>query len=875
MKSSPVLASLALVLVLLPLARAVQQGTASSAVPRDVRSGAPRNHRPLVTTDLPVPLEVRPGQEVVFTVRSIDPDGDRVALQLVGAHRGIEILALQATAEYRVRWRVPEDAPARPRLCFRASDGKGAGGTTDLVAQFVRRDREGATILTDDVTGDGIADIVAAAIQADVGGVSNVGKILVWAGGPSPSGTPTATLTVPGAIAGDRLGQAGVQGIHLVDLTGDGILDVVAAAERADVAGHTDAGAVYVFAGGAGLTGSVAPTATLTVFGAADGDRLGSGGLYFADVTGDGQTDLLASAPDVDEGGVPNVGALYLWDGGAGLSGALTPSTTILDAFAVAGDRMGSCSGEGVLLADVNGDAVADVVVGASEADHNGVVNAGQLYFVFGGSLAGQIQPSVILHRGAPEPGDRLGQVSGQGIFLADVTGDGLRDIVAGAEFADDFAVDSGIVCVWRGQTGGPNASADGLLEPSSPAAGDRLGHAAGNGIQLAEITGDTTLDVIVAAELADDPFGFADVGAIYVWKGGPGLAAPTAPDFFLTNGGEAGDRLGFCAGQGVVVADVTGDGRPEIIAGASLADNGFSFPDVGRVDLWDGALLSSGGGGTFFANVSLQVSGQPGDRLGDAAGQGIQTADVTGDGILDLVVGAQYRDDSRVDQGSVTVWRGGPAILFSPSIWGDLLRSGAADGDRLAFAEGQGVHLVDVTGDGIRDVVATAQLADNGVVDSGAVLVWPGGASPGSQIESSPIQAGARLGSGGLAFADLDDDGTTDLLIGSRYHDAFAVDSGAVLFWRGGTLSSDLLLTNPLAATNDQLGLASVGLQILDWTDDGVPDLLVGAQQADHGGITNAGALYLWDGKPMLDEHPVAFLANPLSAPGDRLGAP
>jgi hypothetical protein len=878
-KFTHALASFGLVVTLYPAGRALQEARA-----HDLLGGGGRNRRPILTTDLPVPLEVRPGQEVVFTIRAVDPDGDRVTIAHLGAVEGLELGPIRATPEFRVRWKVPENVPARPRLAFRASDGHGTGGTTDLVAQFVRRGREDVTILTEDVTGDGITDVVAAALLADVGGVSNVGAIHVWAGSSTPSGTPTATLTVPGAAAGDRLGLAGPQGIALLDVTGDGIADVVAGAERADVGGHVDAGAIYVFRGGATLTGAVTPYATLTVLGATDGDRLGNGGLYFADVTGDGQTDLVASAPDADEGGVPNVGAVYLWEGGAGLVGALLPTTTMLHSSAVAGDRMGSSAGEGVLLVDVTADAVADVIVGASEADHDGVTNSGALYLFLGGPALGALaEPTVVLIRGPDaQPGDRLGQVSGQGIFAADVTGDGLRDIVAGAEYADDLAVDSGLICVWRGQVGLPSSSADGLLEASSPAAGDRLGHGAGNGIQLVEVTGDTTLDVVATAELADDPFGgLADVGVIYVWRGGPGLASPVAQDFLLHAFGESGDRMGFASGQGVVVADVSGDGRPEIIAGAALADDGFSLPDVGRVYLWDGFLFAIGGGGTYSVSSILQVSATAGDRLGDAAGQGIQTGDVTGDGILDLVVGCQYRDAGTIDQGAVVVWQGGASILSSPSPWADLTAASSEDGDRLGFAEDQGVHLVDVTGDGIRDVVAVAQLANgSGVVDSGSVHVWAGGPTPGSEqrLESSSLQTSARLGSGGVTFADLDDDGITDLLVGSRHLEVSATGSGAVLFWYGSPFLSsieDLQLSNPLAEPGDQLGLASVGMQVVDLTDDGVPDLLVGAQLADPGGVTNAGALYLWDGKPLLDVHPSVFFTNPSAVAGDRLGAP
>ncbi len=128
------------------------------------------------------------------------------------------------------------------------------------------------------MTNDGVLDIVGGASSANVGGVSNTGAIYVFAGGSGLSGavSPSATLTVSGAVADDMLGDAGGQGILLADVTGDGVLDLVGGANLADVGGVADTGAIYMRAGGASLTGAVSPTATLSVPGAVTNDRLGS-----------------------------------------------------------------------------------------------------------------------------------------------------------------------------------------------------------------------------------------------------------------------------------------------------------------------------------------------------------------------------------------------------------------------------------------------------------------------------------------------------------------------------------------------------------------------------------------------------------------------
>ena len=67
--------------------------------------------------------------------------------------------------------------------------------------------------------------------------------------------------------------------------------------------------------------------------------------------------------------------------------------------------------------------------------------------------------------------------------------------------------------------------------------------------------------------------------------------------------------------------------------------------------------------------------------------------------------------------------------------------------------------------------------------------------------------------------------------------------------------------------------GVARV--QLVDVTDDGIADILAGAQDADRTGIVNAGAIPLWRGSPILAGtlDPDVTCAVPGAAAGDRLG--
>src|SRR5262249_35495431 len=160
----------------------------------------------------------------------------------------------------------------------------------------------------------------------------------VWAGASAPSGSPTATLSVPGAQSSDSLGFLGDEGagqaVQLADVTGDGVLDIGAGAAWARVGG-TARGAIYVFPGGSGLVGATGPSATLSVPGQ-NGGHLGSisggQGIQVADVTGDGVLDVLAGRERSTQG------AIYVFAGGASLTGAVSPSATLTATGATHGD---------------------------------------------------------------------------------------------------------------------------------------------------------------------------------------------------------------------------------------------------------------------------------------------------------------------------------------------------------------------------------------------------------------------------------------------------------------------------------------------------------------------------------------------------------
>ena len=359
-----------------------------------------------------------------------------------------------------------------------------------------------------DVDGDGANDLLVGAFYADGPSGEDAGKLylisghllidLLAAGADldlAQKPWPDGVSVFHGPEARSRLGVWMAAG----DVDGDGSTDIVVGADQASGFGATladERGQVFVLFGPHRMTTPVElsqrPEGATIVFGVDPEDHLGSS-VACADVDGDGYDDIIAGAaafgtlrnayePTGGAGDGPdndrlNAGELYVVFGGPDLPAEVDLSASLGDAMVMYGASGGGSSpdrlGEEIVPADVNGDGVMDLLVGAYRADGPGDTrdDAGEIYIVFG---SGSLRNRVIDMETPPDDvviiyGSSRGAIAGDALSAGDIHGDGYDDLFIGVP--GDMGplgrrASGGIVVI----AGGPNLPREiDLADPNVP----------------------------------------------------------------------------------------------------------------------------------------------------------------------------------------------------------------------------------------------------------------------------------------------------------------------------------------------------------------------------------------------------------------------
>jgi hypothetical protein len=377
---------------------------------------------------------------------------------------------------------------------------------------------------------------------------------------PGPVAVTTIQLISP---APESSGYFGISVAGVPDADGDGLTDLLVGAKLENPVGApNDAGRAHQYSG---RTGEL--IRTLASPNQESDGRFGWGVGGVPDVDGDDRGDVVIGAPLENPGGsAPDSGRAYIISGATGML-----LKTLVSPIGTQGALFGySVTG----ISDINGDESGDVVVGAwHETAPGSPSDAGRVH-VFSGATG-------LLLFTLSSPNQTVAGYFGVAVArVADINTDGIEDILVGATGdPPQGPILAGRAYVFSGSNGA-------LLRTLVSSNDQPLGNFGGSVGGVPDVDGDEVGDIIVGASQETVGSGPDFAGRAYIFSGATGLVlheltSPVELEFGTFGNSVAG------------VADIDGDGRGDVIVGASQKGGNPNPDGRGRAYVFSGATGS------------------------------------------------------------------------------------------------------------------------------------------------------------------------------------------------------------------------------------------------------------------------------------------
>lgn len=482
--------------------------------------------------------------------------------------------------------------------------------------------------------------------------------------------------------------------------------------------------------------GSLA-TEGLRIDGVDPQDRSGYA-LAVGDINGDGIIDLIIGAPGYDPsathyvyvvfgttGGFPNPLPLSTLDGTNGFR--FNPENTYYAGIEPL---------QSVAAGDVNGDGIADLVIGAPYTVAGGV--QGSAYVIFGhtGAWVADMGMAVLdgtkgIRLNYPDAPPTPDVYAGQAVGAADMNGDGIADIIVNAPYqANSSFVVFGRSSWTRATYTLDNDATTGIINGIDGFAITKTSYVPGYAIAAGDVNGDGRSDLVLSSP--DVNLSQGEIHVVFGHAAGVPWATPfDVSSLNGTNGFSiTGINTGDFTGKSVAAGDFNGDGKADVIIGApdaAPAGNilaGTVYVVFGHSNPWASSFLLSGLDGTNGVRFDDPVIKQ-------GTGSSVAAGDINGDGKADIVMGSQFPNTPNSKA----------FIVFGKATWTEADHSLDAVGATHGVIDGtQGfqandivtkhssVGAGDLNGDGKDDVmVGTSAAAPGGRLAAGWTYVYFG----------------------------------------------------------------------------------------------------------------------------------------------------